>query len=136
MVVMDMTTLDENGDQQTDEEIEFFESCAAIGARFATRPTWNNSKNWTAVTPCPLNVRFSPQGWTDPDDGPAIDVEVWRGEKKIESWEMYLDQGLGDQDVQSHGELTDWEFTQVLCAISRHFLACADERRAARKESA
>lgn len=44
--VLDMLTLDEGGDDQTEEETEFFERCADIGSRFKWRGSFDHSKNW------------------------------------------------------------------------------------------
>jgi len=44
--VLDMETLDEDGDQQTDDEREFFDKCADIGGRFKWRKSFDHSKNW------------------------------------------------------------------------------------------
>lgn len=44
--VQDQSDLDECGDNKTDEEQDFFDRCAAIGAKFQWRDSFDHSKNW------------------------------------------------------------------------------------------
>jgi len=47
--VYDMATMDEDGDQQTEDEQEFFDACAKIGFKFKWRKSFDHSKNWKTV---------------------------------------------------------------------------------------
>ncbi len=44
--VIDLSTLDEDGDQKTEEEESFFQSCSLIGMGYKWRGTWDHSWNW------------------------------------------------------------------------------------------